>query len=131
MTYKGSNPFIKEIPLSEWLDTKGKKVHTLISRHIEPDTNLDSINPGTRKVLKQIRKDIMGDYLTRFYDSSKNGTENYRSAEFIFLSFISTGQEEGIFPMELKALMASDKFVGINSDMDKSREANATRNKYT
>jgi hypothetical protein len=33
--------------------------------------------------------------------------------------------------MGLKALMASDQFVGINSDMDKSREANATRNKYT
>lgn len=131
MAYKGSNPFIKEVSLSEWLDTKGKRVHTLISRHVESDTDVENINPRTRKVLKQIRKDIMGDYLTRFYDSSKSGTENYKSAEFIFLSFISLGQDGGIFPMGLKALMASDQFVGINSDMDKSREANATRNKYT
>ena len=127
MKYKGSNPFMKEMDLIEWLAVKQEKITSIISRHVTPDTELDRITASTRKVLKQIRKETIGDDLARFYDTSKNGTENYRIAENRFYDMITIGQERGVFPDERRALMSSTSFVGLTTDLERNWEANAAR----
>ena len=130
MPYKGENPFIKDISLAEWIDTREHRIHTLVSMHAPPDTPVESLDPKQKKTLKQIRREAIEDYLIRFYDDSKTGTDNYKNAELVFLSFILVIETQGRVSRGLKRMMSSDAFIGIRSDKDKTREVTTTMRKY-